>query len=282
MQNNGIWEICALAYAPEISPTCKLDLVVPEDAGVDPLPCVLYIHGGGWRGGDLTDHREDLRILAAHGFAVASLGYRLSGEARWPAQIVDCQCAVRWLRAHAVKYRIDPDLIAVFGGSAGGHLAALMGLVPDDCFAEPQTYTAYGGPPRAVITAAGPSDLSDTVFLDHFPEIETCVEALLGFSPREHPEAARSASPIAHVHHRAPPFCVAHGSCDRAVHVSQAIALGSALAEAGADPEIWIAQGVDHGFDPGRETEAWDRARDFLDRHLHGNRQRAAQGDSTE
>jgi acetyl esterase/lipase len=106
----------------------KLDLVLPQPAPDKPLPLVVFIHGGGWRGGDKAGGIARVTPLVATGdYVGATIGYRLSGEATWPAQIHDCKAAIRWLRANADQYHIDPERIGVWGSSAGGHLVNMLG-----------------------------------------------------------------------------------------------------------------------------------------------------------
>ena len=113
-----------LAYVSGGHARQKLDLYLPKSDG--PLPLVIWIHGGGWRQGTKGGNLPALR-LARRGYAVASLDYRLSGDAKFPAQIEDCKAAVRWLRAHVKKYNLNPDRFGAWGSSAGGHLVALLG-----------------------------------------------------------------------------------------------------------------------------------------------------------
>ena len=125
----GVKLVADLPYADNDNPRQQLDLLLPErPADEKPLPVVVFIHGGAWRGGDRKGGQRMVAPLVAAGdYAGASVGYRLSGEAIWPAQIHDCKAAIRWLRANAKKYNLDPDKIAVWGASAGGHLVAMLG-----------------------------------------------------------------------------------------------------------------------------------------------------------
>ena len=121
-----------LPYAETANPRQTLDLAIPKETVIEQngLPVVVWIHGGGWKSGDKrSGHRSDrLRSLVQTGkFIGATVAYRLSGEAKWPAQIHDCKAAIRWLRGNAKKYGIDPQRIAVWGSSAGGHLVSLLG-----------------------------------------------------------------------------------------------------------------------------------------------------------
>ncbi len=119
-----------IAYA-SASPAQQLDIYLPDE-GDGPFPVILNIHGGGWIGGDKA-YKQVLSMLEGlkRGYAVVAINYRLSGEAIWPAQINDCKAAIRWVRANADQYRLNPDKIAAWGGSAGGHLSALVGTSGD-------------------------------------------------------------------------------------------------------------------------------------------------------
>ncbi|MGH7202399.1 MAG: alpha/beta hydrolase fold domain-containing protein, partial [Planctomycetaceae bacterium] len=116
-------------YAGTDNPRQRLDVLLPkEPAGEKPLPVVVFIHGGGWRNGAKERGLRELVPLVESGeYVGVTIGYRLSGEAKWPAQIHDCKAAIRWIRANAAKYHFDPDRIGVVGTSAGGHLVALLG-----------------------------------------------------------------------------------------------------------------------------------------------------------
>ncbi|MEM9660001.1 MAG: alpha/beta hydrolase, partial [Planctomycetota bacterium] len=119
-------------YADTDNPRQTLDLAAPRRELEDPLPVVAYVHGGAWRAGDKRNGlRQVMRFVESGRYAAASIGYRLSGEAKWPAQIHDCKAAIRWIRAHADEYGLDADRIGVWGSSAGGHLVAMLGASGD-------------------------------------------------------------------------------------------------------------------------------------------------------
>jgi acetyl esterase/lipase len=241
--------IGGLAYAAPIGfRPLLLDLYRPA-AGADPAPLVVFMHGGGWLRGDRSMVSPSfaswrpgpLARLAADGFAVASVDYRLSGEARFPAQLEDVAAAVDWLTGHAGEYGFDPGRIVLWGESAGAHLAALLGL----------RLPAPTGV-RGVVDWYGPADLTALQeqvgaagALTDDP-LDTREARLLGAPVATVPELARAASPISHVRAGAPPFLIAHGTADRAVSVRQSEALAAALAEAGADVRFEAVDGADH------------------------------------
>jgi acetyl esterase/lipase len=238
-----------LAYAAPIGfRPLLLDLYRPA-AVADPAPAlVVFVHGGGWVRGDRSMVSPSfagwrpgpLARLAAEGFAVASVDYRLSGESRFPAQLEDVSAAVEWLAGRAEEYGFDAGRIVLWGESAGAHLAALLGL------------RSPGRRVRGVVDWYGPADLAALDVqvgaagaLTEDP-LDTREARLLGAPVAEVPELARAASPISHVRAGAPPFLIAHGTADRAVPFRQSEALAAALAEAGVEVRLEAVDGAGH------------------------------------
>ncbi len=228
-----------IPYVPNGHERQTLDLYVPEK-GEGPFPLIVWIHGGAWTSGS----KDECLPLpwAMKGYVVASINYRLSQDAKFPAQIDDCKAAVRWLRANAVQYKIDRDRLIAWGDSAGGHLASLLGTTGD----EPEP-----GPPhessrvQAVIDWYGRADLSrvctDPSMAEH------AVARMLGGSGPQMADIARQASPIAHVSPDDPPFLIMHGDRDGTVPVQQSEAFASALKHAHVPVTLVILNGVGHG-----------------------------------
>jgi acetyl esterase/lipase len=234
----------------------SLDLHLPD---VDAPPVVVFVHGGGWRVGSRRtfcpgfDSAESFGRIVGAGWAVASVDYRLSGEAVFPAPLDDVLAALQWVRgAGAAEYGLDASRLALWGESAGGHLAALAGLTDPGV--------------RAVVSWYGPADL---LTLPQPPEeaAATREAGLLGGPISELPELARAASPAHRVHGGAPPFLLAHGTDDAFVPVGQSIAFADSLRDAGVDVELHIVPGADHLWrglsDP---AEVFDPALEFLHR----------------
>lgn len=222
----------------------KLDLYLPGPAGKDAArPVVIWVHGGGWRGG--SKNGTPATALIADGFVVASVEYRLSGEAKFPAQINDCKGAVRFLRANAGKYGLDPNAFGAWGSSAGGHLVALMGTAGDANELEGDV----GGNPnvssrvQAVCDWFGPTDLRS----NRRRAIPSPVTLLLGGMPADKPQLARQASPVAFVSKDDPPFLIVHGDRDPVVPLSQSERLHESLKEAGVASELHVVKGAGHG-----------------------------------
>ena len=267
-----------IPYADSQNPRQQLDLLLPKkNRQGEPLPLLVAIHGGAFKMGQKSDALRDIQELVASGqFLGASIGYRLSGEAHWPAQIEDCKAAIRWLRAHAADYGIDPNRIGVIGGSAGGHLAAMLGLATADSGLE-GTLGKYSGTSSAVqcvVDMFGPTDfLAMGISKDgqdhnagNSPESE-----LIGAPLAEKPEAARSASPVTYVSGSAPPFLIIHGDADPLVPYTQSVRLYEALRAAGASPIFFTV--TDGGHGRFRNPEIGRRIEAFFLRHLHGQTQ---------
>ena len=215
----------------------RLDILRPEPQPAARMPVVIELHTGAWTYGEKDAERN--RLFAEHGFFTASVDYRLSGAATFPAQIEDVKMAVRWLRAQADTYGLEPARMGVWGLSAGGHLAALLGLAGDRDTpeAEPRVDT-YSAQVQAVATIAAPTDI---VHLNG--EFEPL---LLGGPVAERAELARLASPVAFVTPAAPPFLIVHGTHDERVPFQQAILLNDMLLGVGADVTLVPIAGGDH------------------------------------
>ncbi|MGI5325353.1 alpha/beta hydrolase fold domain-containing protein [Actinomadura nitritigenes] len=211
-----------------------LDLYLPP---VDRAPVVLFVHGGGWRRGTRRDFGHEFagwrpspfERIAEAGFAVASVDYRLSGEARYPAQLHDVRAAVAWLRGHGAGHGFDGSRIVAWGESAGAHLAALAALT--------------GPGIEAVVGWYGVYDLS-AMPDPHDPGSRESL--LLGAPVADVPDLAAEAGPIAHVHAGAPPFQLWHGTADRSVPMAQSERMAAALDAAGVPVEFRPVEGADH------------------------------------
>jgi acetyl esterase/lipase len=227
----------------------QLDIARPDGQG--PFPAVVCIHGGAWRAG--LGKRQDLsdwiKRLAEENYVAASVSYRLLPDAKFPEPIEDCKTAVRFLRANAQKYRIDPTKIGAMGFSAGGHLACLLGVTGKDAGFEGSQYADQSSRVQAVISYFGPTDLS-AYANDDSAQNSTFVP-LLGGRFKDKPEAYRNASPITYVGKDAPPFLFLHGTKDGLVSIDQSRSMCKKLKEAGAPAEIVELEGAGHGFGGG-------------------------------
>jgi acetyl esterase/lipase len=214
----------------------RLDLALPKAESESPRPGLVMVHGGGWRSGDKRGGLLSVLPIqyAERGYVCISVNYRLTGEAPFPACVEDVKCAVRWLRANAEKYNVDPERIGGFGSSAGAHLVAMLGLVGPEtglegdgpyqeqssllqavcCSATPADFTNWGGLRGDGSFLAGPDDTLD--------------------------ERASKASPVTYAHESAPPFLVIHGTVDQIVPVSQGDRFVEALKKAGAKDVTYL------------------------------------------
>ena len=254
-----------------------LELMVPAGAAA-PVPLVIWIHGGGWSSGSRLPIPSNVSALCAQGFAVASLDYRFSNVARWPAQIEDCKGAVRWLRANAAAYGIDPDRFGAWGPSAGGQLAAMLGTSGD-------VMTQTIGNARVDLegTVGGNNDVSSRVeavvdwygavdFLEmrFFPTpavgshdaANSAESQLLGGPIQDNPELAATASPLTYVSPDDPPFLVMHGTHDDLYPFHQSRLLVDALAAQGVPVTFTPVPNAGHGGggwnDPGVSQAVYD------------------------
>jgi acetyl esterase/lipase len=221
-----------------------LDTYIPETPIMKPMPAIVFIHGGGWRNGDKFP--SQVKSLAERGFFAVSINYRLSGVAIFPAAVEDCKCAVRWLRANATKYNIDPKRIGVWGGSAGGHLSLMVGCADETAGLEGNGgWETYSSRVQAVCSYYGPSDLA------HMQDGDTAAPAqFLGGTPKEKPEAYRLASPVTHVTPDDPPLLMVHGDSDKVVPFTQSVTMQQAYLNLGLKVELVKVLNAGHGFQP--------------------------------
>jgi acetyl esterase/lipase len=226
----------------------KMDVYYPRLQPGQVSPAVVYVHGGGWVGGDKSEVGQFAGPVVASGYLVASINYRLAPQHRWPAQIEDTKCAVRHLRAYAARYGLDPARIGIWGASAGGHLAALAGLARSDAgFEGTGGYPEQSSEVAAVIDMFGPTDLGPPY--DRTFPIDL-IERLVGKQAGEAVEELRRASPVTYVRGDAPPFLILHGDMDRVVPLSQSESLHTKLTAAGARSNLVVVKNAGHAFIP--------------------------------
>lgn len=249
-----------------------LDLYRNRRPGPAPQPVVIFLHGGGWSEGDKRDARRvGAHLLVRRGYAVVSPTYRLSGTALFPAQIRDAKSAVRWVKEHGSDFGLDPDRIAVWGLSAGGHLAALVGTSAGAAFEEPGVPVDHYRV-RAVVDYYGPTDMlqADAHMRSglRFEEPNSFAARLFGGPIREHPERVARANPITWVTPDDPPFLLVHGDQDPIVPHHQSVLLDQALRAAGVPSTLHTVAGGGHGDPPFWTPAMRDRLQAFLDTHL--------------
>jgi acetyl esterase/lipase len=225
----------------------KLDLYIPKSDAA--LPLIIWVHGGGWENGSKFGGGPSLDLLRK-GYAVASINYRLSGHAVFPAQIEDCQAAVRWLRSHAKEYNLDPDHFGAWGASAGGHLVALLGTCDDSTFPVEKSEKNCSCGVQAVCDWFGPADFLHwgTITVDSpLANRPSQISRLFGGTVPQKLDLAKQASPVAHVSKNSAPFLIYHGDKDPVVPLQQGEALHEALKKAGVDSTLHVVKGGGHG-----------------------------------
>ena len=264
-----------LAYAGTDNSRQKLDLFFPKKRAIKkPLPLIAFIHGGGWRNGNKRSGLHRVATFVESGdFVGASIGYRLSSEAIWPAQIHDCKAAIRWLRAHADEFGFDPDRIAVMGSSAGGHLVAMLGTSGDVKKLEGDLgkHQDVSSRVNCVIDEFGPTNfLTMNEFpgkMDHLAK-DSPESKLLGRQITEIPELVREASPITHVTKDDPPILIIHGTKDPLVPYQQSVTFAEALRKAGVTVTLQKIENGEHGGFNNAEVNS--RTKAFLQKYLLG------------
>ncbi len=259
------------AYALTGGSRNVFDLYLPRaDEDRPHWPLVIWIHGGGFVGGSKDVHPPFTPLLT-HGFAVAAIHYRLAHQAPFPAQIEDCKAAVRWLRRNAAAYHLDPDRIGVWGASAGGTLAALLGTAGDK-----KEWEAAGGGPgnppvpsrvQAVCDWFGATDFLMMAEVERNDPTGTTARLLGGPLPQTRALAVE-ASPFSHVSADAPPFLIMHGDKDPLVPLSQSEELRDALQRAGVPVTLDVLPGAGQGGDAFMTPARLDEILAFFARYL--------------
>jgi acetyl esterase/lipase len=234
-----------LPFAKAGDKELKLDLARPDGDG--PFPAVLCLHGGGWVGGDRHSMEQTIRVLAAKGYVALSPDYRLAPGDPFPAPIEDCKAAVRWLRANAARFHVNPDRIGALGFAAGGHLACLLGVTERSDGLEGKGGNAgESSRVQAVVSFFGPTNLSRTDW-DREAKERNLVP-LLGGTPEERPDAYRKASPMTYARKGAPPFLFIHGAEDKMVLPAHSQDMAEKLRAAGGSARVVLLEGEGHGL----------------------------------
>ncbi|WP_395739769.1 alpha/beta hydrolase fold domain-containing protein [Prosthecobacter sp.] len=250
-----------------------LDLYLPEGRSEKPLPLVVYIHGGGWQAGS----KDDATVLTgliqgSPAYAGASINYRLTSQAQWPAQIHDCKAAIRWLRAHAQEYNLDPEKISVFGISAGGHLVSMLGVTGGvkELEGDLGKHLDQSSRVTCVMDFCGPSDFltfggKGSVIDPEDPKGP--LARLIGGPLTEKKEEARKASPVTYLTSDDAPFLIIHGDKDNIVPYAQATEFDTALKAAKISSILLTGTNGGHVF---LSEPLLERMRAFNALHLLG------------
>ena len=252
----------------------KLDLVRAAK-GHRPFPAIVFIHGGGWYQGNRQGYLPDCREAARRGYVALTISYRLmqfdnskkettTAAPIFPAQIHDAKTAVRWLHANAEKYNVDKNRIGVTGGSAGGHLALLVGLTGlaiDSRTTLPDASSRV----QAVVNVYGPTEMAS---LHATSSVSWIFRLFLGGTPQQVPDRYQEASPTTYASADDPPVLTIHGDRDRLVPLQQARLLDQKLKAAGAPHTLLVLPGQGHGFRGEAQRRAADAKWRFFEKHL--------------
>jgi acetyl esterase/lipase len=268
-----------IQYVPGGDLSQSLDLYLPEQSSEKPLPLVVWIHGGGWRGGSKAGCPA--AGFVPQGYAAASVEYRFSQKAVFPAQIQDCQAAIRWLRANSKKYNIDPNHVGVWGASAGGHLVALLGTSGGK-----KAFPPIGGNEdesdrvHAVCDWFGPTDFNsvmkqaaDDKVVRNIFKFNTPADpysGLIGVKLGEDKEKGDAVSPVHYVSKDTPPILIMHGTADALVPFAQSEEFVDALTKAGVDVTLQKMPGSGHGGPAFNLPAVHELIKAFFDKHLAG------------
>lgn len=253
-----------IVYAAAGDVQLKLNLSRPRKPG-KPLPCIVVIHGGAWRGGDRAAHNNLTWQFAQSGYVSATVGYRFAPQHPWPAQIQDVKAAVRFLRANAARYNLDPARIGATGFSAGGHLAMMLGVLDkNDGFDDIGEHQDQSSKVQAVVSFFGPTDLTS----DYPPQVEPWLRDFIGGSRQEKLDGYRSASPITYVNAGDAPILMFQGTRDPLVPHAQATLMVDALTRAGVPGRCELIIGAGHGWSEPELRRTLLVMMEFFARHL--------------
>ncbi len=248
-----------VTYCTDGGKPLAMDISVPSPRPTAPAPAVIYVHGGGWEHGSKAGggFLEQLRPqLSAKGFVVASIDYRLAPADKWPAQIVDAKCAVRYLRAHASTYGIDTQRIGAWGGSAGGHLVSLLGTADASAGFDVGEWPSESSRLQAVADLFGPADLT----VSAWPSDPTAVITdVFGVAPGSASDVLAKASPVTWISRDDPPFLILQGDADQTVPASQSQGFAAKLQAAGVPATLVMVRNGPHGLADPKEQPAPDQ-----------------------
>ena len=275
----GVRMLGDIAYIPDGDSAQVLDLYLPEKPSDRPLPLIVHIHGGGWMGG--SKFPCPIAAIVPKGYVVASVEDRFSQKAKFPAQIQDCQAAIRWLRANAKEHNIDPDHVGVVGGSAGGHLSALVGTSGGKKVFPPiggneeqsdrvQAVCNIFGPANFTTVMQQAADDKNVRNIFKFNTPGDPYSQLIGVSLEGNREKTDAVSPIHYVSNDNPPMLILHGTHDALVPYAQSEELAAALKARGVDVWLQTLPGSGHGGGAFGKPSIVVLMANFFDKYLQG------------
>jgi len=265
-----------IEYANPDNQHLQVDLAMPKKAE-GTLPAIVCIHGGGFRAGKRTGYDKMVQTLAQHGYVAITVEYRLAPAYKFPAAVQDCKTAVRWLRANAAKYHVDPKRIGVMGGSAGGHLALYLGATAGRPEFEGEGNNDQSSAVSCVVSYYGPSDFTKSYGAS--VDAAEVLPLFLGGNLEEKHREHIIASPLYWVTPDAPPTLCIHGTDDKYVAYAQAQWMVDKLKASAVEAELMTIEGAGHGFkfDDKEKTKAANDKADaalleFFDKHFKSAR----------
>ncbi len=250
-----------------------LDLFLPKDDGKSLRPAVVVIHGGAWRSGDKKQLRMLAELFARRGYVAAAINYRLAPKYSYPAQLDDCQRAVRWLRKNSKEYRVDPKRFGAAGASAGGHLALLLGTRETRDDTDPEL-KGISSKVQCVLSIFGPTDFTDERYVQASknPVVGRALIEFVGKPYDEAPDLWKEVSPIHHVSPDDAPTFIIHGDQDPLVPLEQSQRFAEALKKVKVEVQLVVIKGMGHGPTTPEQREefmkAVEKAVEFFDKHL--------------
>lgn len=248
-------------------------------------PCLVVIHGGGWMFGDKKMHLPEIKQAAADGFVAASVGYRFAPKHKFPAQIEDCKCAIRYLRAHADEIGLDPERIAAVGFSAGAHLSMLLGVMDaSDGLEGDGGWAGQSSKVQCVVSYFGPTNLTNTdinataarEILDE-KSIRNILENFVGGKPEEHLDLLKAASPLTYVGAGDAPILMFQGTKDNLVPYDQSFEMVTALSQSGVPGRVELLLGHRHGWFGEELARTREATFDFIRQQLNGKKKGKAE-----
>ncbi|MFN4180378.1 MAG: alpha/beta fold hydrolase [Armatimonadota bacterium] len=251
----------------------ELDLFLPKDDGKKLRPAVVVIHGGAWRSGDKRQLRMLAELFARRGYVAAAINYRLAPKYSYPAQLDDCQRAVRWLRKNAKEYKIDPKRFGAAGASAGGHLALLLGTRETRNDSNPEL-KGISSKVQCVLSIFGPTDFTDERYVQasRNPVLGKALIEFVGKPYDEAPNLWKEVSPLHHVSPDDAPTFIIHGDQDSLVPLEQSEKFAEALKKVKVEVQLVVIKGMGHGPTTPEQREefmkALNQAVEFFDKHL--------------
>lgn len=274
MERSGLWQDTNVTYAQvpgwlgHATRDLKLTVIRHFEGQAEKMPVIVWFAGGGWMDVDHNVHLPNLVDFARAGFVVASVEYRHSNLANWPAQLEDAKAAIRYLKAHAATYQIDPDKVIVMGESAGGHLASMTALTSGMSQYETGAYLEQNSDVAVAVPWYGVVDPLSAKQNSASDDFDFVYRNLLGAEPEEAPELDQAADPLSFVEKNQVPFMILHGTKDEVVPLADSEKLYEMLVENGHPADLIELEGAAHMDEAYLQPEVSQMITDFINKQL--------------